>query len=106
MTEEEKIAMVGQLISDVTVTSEAIGSYLALAADRIFKRVWPFGESPQTLPSQYDWVQIQLTVRMIARKGGEGEISHSENGISRTYATVDDEDILRTLTPYVGVVGL
>jgi hypothetical protein len=43
---------------------------------------------------------------MIARKGGEGEIAHSENGISRTYATVDDEDILRTLTPYVGVVGL
>ena len=41
---------------------------------------------------------------MIARRGGEGEISHSENGISRTYGSVDDEDILGRLTPYVGVI--
>ena len=49
-------------------------------------------------------MQVELTVRMVARRGGEGEISHSENGVSRTYGSVDDEDILRTLTPYVGVV--
>jgi hypothetical protein len=106
MTDTEKIQLVQNLISDMSVSQEDIRSYLALAADRIFKRVWPFGKSPQALPAQYDMVQIQLAVRMIARKGGEGEISHSENGISRTYATVDDEDILRTLTPYAGVVGL
>nr|DAJ41586.1 MAG TPA: tail connector protein [Caudoviricetes sp.] len=106
MSEKEKIQMVEQLISDMSISQEDIRSYLALSTDRIFKRIWPFGKSPQTLPAQYDMVQIQLTVRMIARKGGEGEIAHSENGISRTYATVDDEDILRTLTPYVGVVGL
>ena len=104
MTDEQKVQMVQQLISDMSVTTEQISEYLALAADRILNRVWPFGGAPTAWPSQYALTQIQLTVRMIARIGGEGEVSHSENGVSRTYGTVDDEDILQQLVPYVGVV--
>lgn len=104
MTEDEKVQLVQQLITDVSVTTTMIQSYLALAANRILNRVWPFGGAPSEWPTQYDLVQVELTVRMVARRGGEGEISHSENGVSRTYGSVDDEDILRTLTPYVGVV--
>jgi hypothetical protein len=104
MTEEEKVQMVQLLISDVTVTAEMIQTYLALAANRILNRVWPFGGAPTEWPTQYDLVQVQLTVRMVARRGGEGETAHSENGISRTYGSVDDEDILQQLVPYVGVV--
>lgn len=106
MSNEEKAGMVQQLITDVTVTPDQIASYLALAADKIMKRIWPFGGESPDFPSQYDLVQVQLAVRLIARKGGEGEIAHSENGISRTYDSVDDEDILRQLTPYVGVASL
>lgn len=104
MTEDEKVQLVQQLITDVSVTTTMIQSYLALAANRILNRVWPFGGAPSEWPTQYDLVQVELTVRMVARRGGEGEISHSENGVSRTYGSVDDEDILRALTPYVGVV--
>lgn len=104
MTDEQKTAMVQQLITDVTVTTAMIQSYLALAANRILNHVWPFGGAPAEWPAQYDLVQVQLTVRMIARIGGEGETAHSENGISRTYGSVDDEDILQQLVPYVGVV--
>lgn len=106
MSNEEKAGMVQQLITDMSVTPELIASYLALAADKITKQIWPFGGQPPDLPCQYDLVQVQLAVRLIARKGGEGEIAHSENGISRTYDSVDDEDILRQLTPYVGVASL
>ena len=106
MTEEQKIQMIQQLISDVTVTETAVSSYLAIAADRILNRVWPFGGAPAEWPEQYDFVQVQLAIRMIARRGGEGEIAHSENGVSRTYGSVDDEDILQQITPYVGVVGI
>ena len=104
MTDSEKIQMVQQLISDVSVSEEQVSIYLALAADKILQRVWPFGGAPEEIPSVYDLIQVQLAVRLVARRGGEGEISHSENGISRTYGSVDDEDILRQLTPYVGVV--
>lgn len=104
MTDEQKVQMIQQLITDMTVTSEEIRSYLALSADRIINRIWPFGGAPMAWTSQYDLVQVQLAVRMITRKGGEGEISHSENGVSRTYGSVDDEDILNQLVPYAGVM--
>lgn len=104
MTEEEKVQMVQLLISDVTVTAEMIQAYLALAADQILGYLYPFGGAPSAWPSQYDLTQVQLAVRKVARRGGEGETSHSENGVSRTYGSVDDEDLLRDLMPYAGVV--
>ena len=106
MTDEEKVQMVQLLISDVSVTAEDIQSYLALAADRMLVRMYPFGGAPTALPSQYDLTQVELAVRMVARRGGEGEISHSENGVSRSYDSVDDEDILSRLVPRVGVAGV
>ena len=104
MSDEEKIALIQTMIDDVPVAAEEISTYLTLASQRIFDWVYPFGGAPDVLPSQYDIIQCELAERMIARRGGEGEISHSENGIDRTYATVDDEDILRRLTPYIGVI--
>ena len=104
MAEEEKVQMIQLLITDVSVTAEMIQSYLALAASRILVRLYPFGGAPAEWPTQYDMTQVELAIRMIARKGGEGEVSHSENGVSRTYGSVDDEDILSRLAPYVGVV--
>lgn len=104
MTEDEKVQMVQVLISDVTVTTAMIQTYLALAADQILGYLYPFGGAPTEWPSQYDLTQVQLAVRKVARRGGEGEISHSENGVSRTYGSVDDTDLLKDLTPYAGVI--
>lgn len=104
MTEAQKVQMAEQLITDVAVTTAMIQTYLALAADRIMSRVWPFGGAPPDMPAQYDLTQVQLAVRMIARRGGEGETAHSENGVSRTYGSVDDEDLLRAIVPFAGVV--
>lgn len=104
MTDAEKIAFIQSLIDDVNVGSDEIGTYLTVAANRIFQRLYPFGGAPAVLPSQYDTLQCELVVRMIARRGGEGETAHSENGISRTWGSVDDEDILGRLVPFVGVL--
>ena len=104
MTDAEKIALCKDLINDVQVTDEQITTYLAVSASRILERLYPFGGAPAALPEIYDMTQCELAVRMIARRGGEGELSHSENGISRSYGTVDDEDILQRITPYVGVI--
>lgn len=103
MTEEEKVQMIQLLITDVSVTDDMIQAYLGLAASRILSRLYPFGNAPTEWPAAYDMTQVELAIRMIARKGGEGEVSHSENGVSRTYGSVDDEDILSRLVPYVGV---
>lgn len=103
MTEAEKVALVQSLIDDASITADQISTYLALAASRIRIVVYPFG-GPSELPSEYDNPQCELAVRMIARRGGEGEISHGENGVSRVWASVDDIDILSKLVPHVGVL--
>lgn len=103
MSDSEKIAFIQQLIDDVAMTPEMISAYLNLAAERILERLYPFSEKPVRLPNQFDIMQCELVVRMLARRGGEGEISHTENGVTRAYMSVDDEDILQRLTPFVGV---
>lgn len=104
MTNGEKIEMCQGMISDVSVTTSLISSYLELAKGRILDRLYPSGDGKRTFPSRYDVLQCELAVRMIARRGGEGEIAHSENGISRTYGNTDDIDLLQRVMPVVGVL--
>lgn len=106
MTEQEQIELCMALINDVNVTESQVSAYLAIAAARILNVLYPFGTTVTEVPSQYSMLQCELAVRMIARRGGEGEISHSENGISRTYSNTDDVDLLRTIVPFVGVTNV
>jgi hypothetical protein len=42
---------------------------------------------------------------MFNKRGAEGETSHSENGVSRTYSSASvSEELLREITPKAGVV--
>ena len=71
----------------------------------ILSRRFPFGEQPTELEERYKDLQIRIAVEMFAKRGAEGEISHSENGISRTYASANvSEDLLKEITPKAGVV--
>lgn len=76
--------------------------YLNMAAEKILLRLYPFerDKSPTDIPTAYDMTQVELAARLYARAGAEGEISHNENGINRTYKTVDDADILSRIVPY------
>lgn len=103
MTQAEKIALIRTLFDDLTLTDDQISTYILLASGRILQRLYPFGNAPSELPAEYDNTTCELAVRMIARRNGEGETSHSENGISRKWATANDEDILQRLVPHVGV---
>lgn len=38
-----------------------------------------------SIPEYYEGVQIELCMEAISKYGAEGEVAHSENGISRTY---------------------
>lgn len=75
--------------------------YLNLAINKIMKRLCPFGHSEDfTLPMEYEYDVYELASRLYFRRGGEGEIQHSENGVARIYKSVDDEDILSRIVPY------
>ena len=71
----------------------------------ILSRRFPFGEQPTELEDKYKDLQIRIAVEMFNKQGAEGEIAHSENGISRSYASASvSEDLLKEITPKVGVV--
>jgi hypothetical protein len=71
----------------------------------ILSRRFPFGDYPEDIEPRYKDLQIRIAVEMFAKRGAEGETAHSENGISRTYASSNvSEDLLREITPKAGVI--
>lgn len=108
MSDEQKVAMVQALVeNDPAATAEACAVYLQLACYKMLERLFPFdtAKTASDLPERYDTLQCELGARLFLRKGGEGEISHEENGVNRAWASADDSDILNRLTPFAKVGG-
>ena len=71
----------------------------------ILSRRFPFGEQPEEIEAKYKDLQIRIAVEMFNKRGAEGETAHSENGVSRSYASANiSEDLLKEITPKAGVV--
>lgn len=99
MTTSEKITMVKTLANEPDLTDAFVTVYLNMAESAIFNRIYPFGKEYEqgqsfVVPKEYEVLQCRLASRYLARRGGEGEVKHSENGIDRTYGSVNDEDLL------------
>ena len=102
MTLSEKIATTKTLANESDLTDAFVTVYLNKAEFAIRNRMYPFGlpkvdghEITFVVPPKYEMLQCELAARYLIRRGGEGEIKHSENGIDRTYQSVNDEDLLR-----------
>ena len=104
MTDSEKITMAKALIGDDEATDALVSVYLEDAKSAILRRRYPFGLPVDAdIEPIYEMLQVKLAARYFFRRGGEGEINHSENGISRTYGSVNDEDLLMEVTPFAKV---
>lgn len=104
MTESEKIAFVKVLSEETDDT--VITAFLMKAKSAILNelyRAWSELPEDADVPDRYHVAQCELAMRYLNRRGGEGEVAHGENGISRTYGSVDDSDILARITPIVEV---
>ena len=87
------------------VTDVELEDILESAKAVILSRRFPFGEWPAEIEDKYKDLQIRIAVEMFNKRGAEGETAHSENGVSRSYASANvSEDLLKEITPKVGVV--
>ena len=97
MTDAEKIELIKGLLGDSTITSVMATPFLIEAKADIFTQMYPTGNRPSTVtevPQEYEILQCKLASRYYSRMGAEGEIIHNENGINRTWDSVDDADLL------------
>lgn len=78
---------------------------LSIAAQKILDRVYPYDSSASEVPVRYELKQLEIAAYLYNKRGAEGQTSHSENGISRTYESADvPESLMRGITPFVGVI--
>lgn len=104
MTDEEKVkalkAMVGSSDSE-----EVLSTYLLLAGRKIIARAYPYDNTVTEVPAQYDSLQCEIAAYMLNKRGAEGQTSHSENGISRSYENADiPASMLKVVTPHCGTI--
>lgn len=78
----------------IAENSELLNAYLEDAEAAAVNQLYPFGQSDVLPDTAFyrSWV-VRAALEMISRAGAEGQTSHSENGISRTFsgATVSPE---------------
>lgn len=101
MTQLERLKIrITENVSDIELED-----ILESAKAVIMSRRFPFGEQPTEIEAKYKDLQIRIAVEMFNKRGAEGETAHSENGVSRSYASANvSEDLLKEITPKAGVV--
>ena len=106
MTDKEKQARLMVLISPDTANDDLLSYLLELSEGIVLSRRYPFG-APEgaTVPREYENIQIQIAVELYSKMGAEGQTSHDENGVSRTWEAGDvSPSLLRRIIPMVGSV--
>jgi hypothetical protein len=86
-------------------TEEVLLTYLNVAGHKIINRAYPYGTEETEVPARYEFLQCEIAAYLLNKRGAEGQLIHSENGISRSYGSADvPEAMLNAVTPMVGVI--
>lgn len=109
MTDIEKLALCRVMVDQPDTaegwTDDVLNAYLTLAGKKIIARRYPYDDTVTEVPTRYGVLQCEIAAYLLNKRGAEGEVSHSENGIGRTYESADvPESMLRDITPHCGLV--
>ena len=104
MTQAEKLTLLKAMVGE-SDTEEVLLAYLNIAGGKIINRAYPYGTEDREVPTRYDFLQCEIAAYLLNKRGAEGQTSHSENGISRSYESADvPESLIGAVTPMVGVI--
>jgi hypothetical protein len=106
MTNEEKIERVKVLISPDTASNNLLFYLLEQSEGIILNRRYPFG-TPEgaSLSPLHEQIQLRMAVELFNKMGADGQITHTENGIMRTWEAGDvSPSLLRQIVPVCGSV--
>lgn len=104
MTETEKLAILRAMVGG-SDTDEVLSAYLKIAGTKILTKAFPYDDTTTEVPKKYSVLQCEIAAYLLNKRGAEGQISHSENGISRAYENADVPfSMLKAVTPTCGVI--
>lgn len=108
MTNAEMITLVESMSGESADT--VVSAFLAMAGDAIINRAYPFATETEreslTVPARYQNLQCEIAVFLLNKRGAEGQTSHNENGINRTYENgAIPETMMRQVVPFCRVPG-
>lgn len=107
MTNEEKLTMLRVMVEADSEdwTDEILLTYLNISGQKIINKAYPYDNTVTVVPTRYEMLQCEIAAYLLNKRGAEGEISHSENGISRSYENADvPNSMLDVITPFCGVI--
>lgn len=82
-----------------------VSAYLSIAGEKICRRAFPFDPTIHDVPEQFEYLQVEIAVYLLNKRGANGETAHSEDGISRSYEDGDvPPSMLRAIVPMAGVL--
>jgi hypothetical protein len=86
---------------------ELLLMYLADAEQAILNHLYPMDDDvTHSLPTRYESKQIEIAAYLYSKRGAEGELSHTENGISRSYESGSiPRSMLSDIIPYGSVIS-
>ena len=109
MSDTEKLIMLRAMVGNQSDTSDwsddVLLTYLQIAGRKIINRAYPYDDDITEVPRRYEVLQCEIAAYMLNKRGAEGELMHTENGISRTYEKADvPESLMGQIVPYCGVI--
>jgi hypothetical protein len=108
MSEAEKLIMLKTMVGNIDSldwSDDVLLAYLAIAGRKIINRAYPYNEDIEEVPKRYGLLQCEIASYLLNKRGAEGETSHSENGISRSYESADvPESMLKDVVPFCNVI--
>lgn len=103
MTNAEKVEIMRVGISPDVAENSVLAAEIDAAGVMILNKMYPFGYPEDTpVPARYEQLQIKLAIELYTQRGAEGQASHTENGTTRTWPTVNR--ILAQIVPHCGSV--
>lgn len=107
MSDATKLEMLRQMLdSDDPTTDDVLSTYLTLAGQKIIAKAYPYRNDITEVPAQYDTLQLEVAAYMLNKRGAEGQVTHTENGVQRQYENGDvPTTLLKTIVPHCGVIS-
>lgn len=82
-------------------------TFLEIAAEKVLTKCYPYRDdhlTKKSVPTRYHNTQLEIAAYLLNKRGAEGETSHNENGINRSYESASVPDsMLKGIVPFVSV---